>query len=123
MGFDRRPIEVAAAALLAAACQQGVAVSVAQTAADVTIAVTARPGTETCLDSVSVYPDAPADASPVWVSNKGMNAPGCVTKLRFGTKPTGWGQQVAATPLLRGQAYRIMVGGVGFTGGTRFTRE
>lgn len=127
MASDGRPrilrSALAITMLATIGCQQGVTVEVSQAAESVDFAVTPRSGVETCIDSVTVYPDTPADAPPVWSSNRGLDVKGCTTRLRYGAPPDGWGQQVAARPLVKGAGYRVMLGGVGFTGAERFVRQ
>ena len=118
----RAPSLVAILGLLAAGCQQGVEVTVTQTPQGVTFAIDDDDG-ERCLDSVTVYPSVPADAEPLWESRKDLRDKGCIARIVYGDAPAGFGRQATAAPLERGQAYRVMVGGVGFLGSAEFTRE
>lgn len=108
--------------LLASGCQQGVDIQVTQDAAGVTFTLDPRSGGfRACIDGGSIYPETPDDAPPLWDFTHDRSKPGCVTKLRYGALPAGFGGN-AAPPLEAGTTYRVILTGAGFTAATIFER-
>ena len=112
-----------ASALLLCGCREGADLQVAQDQRGATFTVQPRSeGVQTCIETVSVYPAAPDDAPPLWDISGGRSSDMCVTHLRYGELPTGFGATQAALPLQPGRSYRVMVTGAGFIAATRFER-
>ncbi|QAY76187.1 hypothetical protein [Sphingosinicella sp. BN140058] len=76
-----------------------------------------------CIDSISVYPSAPDSAAPIWDASRDRTAAGCVTRLRYGELPNGFGARTAAVPLQPGASYRVMASGAGFSAAAQFARS
>ncbi|PSJ37930.1 hypothetical protein [Allosphingosinicella deserti] len=112
-----------ASALLLCGCRDGADLQVAQDQQGATFAVQPRSeGVQNCIESVSVYPAAPDDAPPLWEISGGRSSDMCVTRLRYGELPTGFGATKAAPALQPGRSYRVLVTGAGFSAATRFER-
>ncbi len=122
MAFERRRgAVVAAAALIAlAGCQQGVEIDVDQRGGEVRLNIRRASGDDPpCIDSVSVYPAAPADALPVWDISQDSRSTACVNAFVYGMPPAGFGSDGAA-PLRPGARYRVRVAGTGLSGAVEF---
>lgn len=116
---------IAAVALLTllTGCQQGVAVRVDQDAAGVTFTLVPSGGGAACLGTLTLYPGEPENAKPLWYISNGKASQPCVTTLRYGDSPPGFGRSPAAPPLVSGRSYRVAVSGNAFVGSTRFERR
>lgn len=108
--------------LLVCGCQQGVDIKVTQGADGVTFTLDPRSsGFRACIDGGSVYPAAPDDAPPVWDFTYDRTRPDCVTRIRYGALPAGFGG-AKPPPLEAGKSYRVMLTGSGFSAATTFER-
>ena len=103
-------------------CEQGVDVRVDQDAAGVAFTLKPTKGDfRPCLGTLALYADG--EAKPLWYISNGGATETCVTRLRYGDSPPGFGASPPAPPLEAGKAYQVEVSGSAFTGGTRFVRR
>ena len=109
--------------LALAGCQEGAELRVTQDDRGILFALVPDRDTPRCIDAMTVYPQTPDDAAPVWDISRDRSVQGCTTQLRYGELPPGFGARQAAATLQPGASYRVMVSGIGFSAAAQFERN
>lgn len=117
-----RPALAIAGALLLCGCREAAELHVTQDTESVTFTLNGRDA-PACIDSISVYPSVPDSAAALWGASRDRASPECVTRLRYGELPNGFGARTAALPLHPGASYRVMASGAGFSAAAQFARS
>lgn len=121
--MDFKAMSAVLCAPLLAGCQQDVAVRVDQDATGVTFTLASDRTSPPCLGWLEISPTQPESAPPLWRISNGKASEPCVTTLRYGDSPPGFGRSPPAPPLVAGRSYRVSVSGNAFIGQATFVRR